>query len=293
MVKTDKIANMDIFNYPEHASCMHYKADVKTGFRFEVILANEILKEDCKPMHHLLFVMTGRIEVQCDNYAKVIVGAMETVFLPKSCSCYIRVVENSGLMFLSFDNNLNICDRHFFQNLYKLTQELEYKFIVLPIRGRVRDFLDLLINYFEDGLTCSHLHEMKQKELFLLFRAYYSKSELVQFFYPIIGADFDFKNKVLENFSKAKSVEELAELIGFSNSEFRRRFLENFHEPVYRWMQKQKSKRIQYELLVGNDDMTTLAYRFGFSSAAHFNKFCHVQFGMSPTQFKKKLKSIE
>ena len=37
----------------------------------------------------------------------------------------------------------------------------------------------------EDDIGCKHLQELKLQELFILFRAYYTKEQLAAFFHPI------------------------------------------------------------------------------------------------------------
>lgn len=72
----------------------------------------------------------------------------------------------------------------------------------LEIRDRLCKFLELLVCYLEDGANCIHFHEIKLKELFWNIRFYYSRQELANFFYMIIGRSQDFKNKVLEQLQK-------------------------------------------------------------------------------------------
>lgn len=284
---------MEFFDYPGQESFLNCESDSEVGFSFRDELAGEILKDNFSSTHNILFVMSGCIEVQCDNFPKVFVETMETVFLPKASLCYLKVLRDTELVVFSFDC-LNSFDRAVFQGLQKLAKDMEYQFAAFPMRERMKDFMQLLIEYCKDGLNHNRqLHAVKQDELFILFRKYYSNEELAGFFNPIIGADMEFINKVLDNYMKAKTSKQFAELNGYSLSEFRRRFKENFHEPVYHWLQKQKGKRIQSELLVSNDDITTIAYRYNFSSSSHFNKFCQIHFGMAPTEFKNKLKRSE
>lgn len=284
---------MKLFDYPRQESILNSESESEVSFSFRVEVAGEILKDNFSSTHNILFVMNGCIEVRCDDFTKIVVEGMETIFLPKSSLYCIKVVKETELVIFPFDC-LNSLDRVVFQNLQKQVKEMEYQFSSYAVRGRMEDFLQLLIGYCKDGLHCSgRLHEVKQDELFMLFRKYYSNQELARFFYPIIGADMEFMNKVLNSDVKAKTSKQFADANGYSLSEFRRRFKENFHEPVYHWIQKQKRKHIQYELLVSNDDITTIGFRYGFSSLSHFNKFCQSQFGMSPTELKNKLKCSE
>ena len=53
---------------------------------------------------------------------------------------------------------------------------------------------------------------------------------------------------MLKNYDKVKTVEEFAELGGYTATTFRRIFTSVFHQPVYEWMQERRKEGILYEL---------------------------------------------
>ena len=281
---------MEIFDYPGQEAYVNYENGSELGFSFKVESVGEVSKDHSKSAHELLFVMGGCIEVKYDDLAKVLVNTMELVFLPKSCLYHIKVIQEAHLMVFTFDNDVNYLSRYLFQNLYKQKLEMEYNFMPFPVRGLMGDFLKLLSAYFKDGLNSRYLHGVKQDELFVLFKEYYTNKELSQLFHPIIGGNLKFKNKVWDNYLEAKTTEHLAELCGYSLPDFRKCFKENFHEPIYHWMQQQKAKCIRNEMLTSDDALWVIAERYGFSSAAHFTVFCKKHFDMVPTELKKNLK---
>ena len=85
-------------------------------------------------------------------------------------------------------------------------------------------FLHLLESYLQAGVNCKHLHELKERELFIIFRTAYTKSEIIQLLYPIMGIEVDFKAAVLKHKDRVRSKQELAELLGMSGSELHRKF---------------------------------------------------------------------
>lgn len=47
-----------------------------------------------------------------------------------------------------------------------------------------------------------------------------------------------------------------------------------------------------YRILTSEDDFKNIIDEFDFSSHSHFYKFCKARFGYSPTELRKKLKSL-
>ena len=85
-------------------------------------------------------------------------------------------------------------------------------------------FLHLLESYLQAGVNCKHLHELKERELFIIFRTAYTKSEIIQLLYPIMGIEIDFKAAVLKHKDRVRSKQELAKPFnpGFRNKKTRK-----------------------------------------------------------------------
>ena len=75
-----------------------------------------------------------------------------------------------------------------------------------------------------------------------------------------------------------------------SESDLQRKFRQEFDEPVYAWLQKQKNQRILARLAYDSVTIKEVVHEFEFSSAASFNRYCKSHFGCTPTELKKKIK---
>lgn len=73
------------------------------------------------------------------------------------------------------------------QSYYDLCNDIHYDFTPLEIRHPLNEFIDLLVFCLKSGMNCAHLHEIKHKEFFLYLRGFYTKEEIVQLFFPIMG----------------------------------------------------------------------------------------------------------
>lgn len=167
---------------------------------------------------------------------------------------------------------------------------IEYRMESLEIRDRLCRFFELLECYLKSGADRIHFHEIKSKELFWNIRFYYSRQELANFFYMIIGRSQNFKNKVLNNYKSCRTVKELASACDISLSAFKRQFSAEFGEAPAEWMQKQLLGEIKYKLSVTDLPLGTIANELEFSSLAHFSRFCKRCLGCSPRELRQQIK---
>ena len=86
---------------------------------------------------------------------------------------------------------------------------------------------------------------------------------------------------------RSKTVEELAQLGGYTLSTFRRIFNNVFHEPVYEWMLARRKEGILDDLNNSKCSISEICYKYGFESLPHFSNFCKKSFGASPRNLRR------
>ena len=155
----------------------------------------------------------------------------------------------------------------------------------------LNSFLQLLVLYLEMKLDDVSLYITKRQELFYILNSVYNEQELAILFSSLTEQSSKFKEQILENYLSAKNVGELASLLGYGVTNFRVKFKEQFGVSVYRWLLNQKSQQIIYRITVYGDEFSQIIDDFGFSSPSHFNKFCRSQYGLTPCELRKKLKT--
>lgn len=96
-----------------------------------------------------------------------------------------------------------------------------------------------------------------------------------------------FQYFVIQNYKKVKTVEELAQLGGYTLSTFRRIFNNVFHEPVYEWMLARRKEGILDDLNNSKCSISEICYKYGFESLPHFSNFCKKSFGASPRNLRR------
>lgn len=258
-------------------------------YRLELKSEELLQRKDFEDNHYILFFLSGEGEVIYNGSRPQTVIAGNMIFLVRQTDCVIKALSPVTLILLSFEDLVNSCDKFMFQNLVSISSLLKYEFEKLDIRYPLNEFLELLRIYIEDGLSGGTLWTEKQRELFILFRTYYTNEELAMFFYPLIGKNMDFKKMVFDNYFKAKGIKDLSDKSGYSPVVFQRKFKDVFGETVYQWLQRQKAERIKHRLMTENVNLKELADEFEFASPAHLNKFCKIWFGMSPSELRETL----
>lgn len=283
---------MSIYYYEEHAKCSQYLADVRLGFKYMEVDKGTIFSVDEKKEKHLFFFLEGSVRVSYNEFPERTFSAGEMIFLPKSADFRGEALTKCRFIVHIYDAPVKLCDKVTLNSIVSYSKHIQYDFKSLPICPTLESYLQLLKYYLNEGINCRHLHEIKQKELFLIFRTHYSKEDLAQFFYPMLGKSLDFRGKVMAYYMEAKTARDLARYCGYSDGYFNDLFISEFGEPPYRWMQKQKSKHIIGRLTQSNVSLKEIIDEFDFSSQSHFNKYCKSQYGGTAAQIRMSLRSI-
>ena len=273
---------------------MNYKTESLGGFRLGTMSQGERFNNQEEPVkvNHLIFVLEGVVSVVKDGECMISVRDGEFVFIPIS-SLYEGTVIRPGryLDLTFFHNNISLCDKYMLSHYLKDVADFDSGFTSMPVREPLDLFLKLMEIYLSSGVCCKHLHEIKEKELFIILRTAYTKDELVRLLHPIMGQRVDFRGEVLRHKDKVSGREELARLMGMSVADLARKFKEEFGETVYSWLLKQKNERIRTMLSQPSVTIKDVVYAFNFSSLASFNKYCKSHFGCSPRVLAERIKS--
>jgi len=135
--------------------------------------------------------------------------------------------------------------------------------------------------------VCRDLLSLKRKELAFVLGYYYSDYDLSSLVHPLSKYVNSFQYFVIQNYKKVKTVEELAQLGGYTLSTFRRIFNNVFHEPVYEWMLARRKEGILDDLNNSEYSISEICYKYGFESLPHFSNFCKKSFGASPRNLRR------
>jgi AraC-like DNA-binding protein len=237
--------------------------------------------------NHILFLREGLMTVSCNENISCHLQQEECILIPRSEAMRCEILQEASLMVMSFDVLHSICDKAMLHLYRSHVSKSKHSFTPVPVRYPMSAFLDLLATYLNCGIECEHLHEIKQKEFFLVLRRCYSKDEIQSLLYPILGIS-DFKNFILQNYRRVDNVSDLADMSGMGRTAFDCKFREVFDMSTRQWMLKRTAAHIRHKIMDPEVTIKDIMKEFKFNSATHFNRFCKQQFNCTPGELLKR-----
>ena len=268
--------------------CPYYSPEFEIIPQYLTMKAGEVMKLSNKTTSHFIFVLSGEITISFNQYKNRPVSENEMFFCYKNNLFKWKAQTDTTLMLSGYNTAAFPCTTARAGILYNVKAKIRFKCRGMVMKDEARKVVDQIRHYLESGITCHHMYLLKYKELYLIFKHYYSYEEIVQIFYLSLKNDPFFSDQVLDNFLKVKTVKELASLLGYGIKTFEKLFKENFDDSPYQWMQKRKALLIQQKLMNPGISLKQIMYDFKFSTSSHFNFYCKQHLGATPTQIRNK-----
>ncbi|WP_291585118.1 helix-turn-helix transcriptional regulator [Bacteroides sp.] len=228
----------------------------------------------------IIFILKGEVLVNSQEYAGMMVHAGEFILQAIGSKLEILVMADTECVCYRFNKPELFCEGRYNYIMSEVIPPLIFS--PLKIVPELQHFLEGSATYLSKEKICRELLSLKRKELAFILSSYYSDYELSTLIHPLSKYTTSFQYFVLENHAKVKTVEDFAQLGGYTVTTFRRIFNSVFHEPVYEWMMKRRKEGIIYDLRYTQATISEICYQYGFESLPHFSNFCKKNFGASP-----------
>ena len=284
---------MDIYNVEEHLSCFCYESGVKP--LIEVLNFKSMASDEISLIsHEIVFVLKGKIRYTMNNLPTEVAKG-QFVLLPANSSIHCKALSKCVVLVLRLDENIQICNTF---NMNRLNSKIKSVnkpggLSTLDINVRLKSFVDALLETCTDGLKCRYYFVARITELLIMLRVYYSEEQLYLFFYYYLTSDIRFAEFVRTNHMQYATVNKFASAMKMTPQQFSRRFCNVFGEAPYGWMQREKARLVYGEICRSDRPLKEIAYEYGFSIQANFNRFCKMAFGMNPGEIRKKRVDME
>ena len=237
-----------------------------------------------------LFLIKGELLVNSQEYAGTMLKAGEFILQAIGSKYEMLAMTECECIYYRFIQPELFCDFRFNHIMKDVPSPLIYS--PLKIIPELKYFLDGSKSYLSESKVCRDLLSLKRKELAFVLSYYYSDYDLASLVHPLSKYTTTFEYFILQNYKKVKTVEELAQLGGYTVSTLRRIFNNVFHEPVYEWMQARRKEGILDDLNNSEYSISEICYKYGFESLPHFSNFCKKFFGASPRMLRTSKKNV-
>lgn len=281
---------MSAVNFSRHHACPHYADNMEENGIYQYLKLGPKEKLEVSTTNEMAIVFINSYDTLYTINSEV----NETrnspfgLFLDTDKTLTVTLMDGGVVAVFRFNRLNELCNSYSISNL-KAFAPVSMVHRTLEIYEPLRNVLNSIEKYHQDGLVCSNMMEWKLKEILWVIGAYYKPEIIGEIFAPLLRREVDFKEFVMQNHAYAKSVQELADMRGMSIRTFNKVFKDTFGQPPYSWMLDQKAGLIEERLADPTVSFQEIMEEFRFSSPSHFTVFCRRQFGKTPTQHRREL----
>lgn len=270
----------------KYTNCRTCTEKIEHGFKYVEVKTGEKYTFAATDTFTILFIIKGEALISCNEFRNVPFKEQEIAVWSINSNSVLVAETDITFIVLNGDNNIIIFDENALKDYEEKWLYTIPEFKGLAIKPQLMTCLHSVKNFLNDKISCPYMHRVKQRELSLIFRSYYSIEELAEIFIPVVCNTDDFKVFIMNNYLNMKGVKEFVDLSGMNISTFNRKFKAHFNESPYQWLIKQKSKHVYHALSATNKRISDISREFHFSDASHFNRYCKTMFGASPSKIR-------
>lgn len=252
----------------------------------------KIATEDC---YAFLIPIEGEVILEEPPYEEHAPSSEEIFLLNYYTEVTVKSSgQNARFLFITFHPSIQLCvgicpkikgscsssKKEEEEGVLPMRSEIER----LSMKPAVRSWTELVAYYLVEGHSGLPVYEYKLRELFHIFRRFYSNEELSMFLASFHCKHHGFRAFVYNHHLECRNVEELAGLLEMSLSSFKRAFKAEFNCAPLQWMHKQKAAYIYRDLREQRHSLSELAVKYHFSSVSYLCAFCKKMLNATPMQ---------
>ena len=273
------------------ATCHSYTLEPEAGFTHILLKEGESLVIERGDKNSILFLMSGNFEISSEERRDYVVREGHFVFCFRAYHYDITALSDVEIIRANFITAGATCDMIPFNSIVGKIKKINYKFTQVALNEPMDLLLQSVRHYLQNSMKCNHLHRAKIQEMFIIFKFFYSPQIQLRTFYNLFDRNQSFASLVRNNAPRVKTVEELADICGFSIQHFNNMFKQEFHDTPYSWMQKQRIVEIERLLTETNVPLKSIIKMYNFTNHGHFALFCRKYLKKTPLKVRKEARA--
>lgn len=173
-----------------------------TGFSCHQLDKDDVYQIDNSKSSCALFMIQGQVNLDLGEFYEGEMEQGQMLYIPQSIKAQIESITGSRCILLFWDKHISTCDKLFLSSLSIKENDTDTNDVILPIKKPLMNVLESVNLYLNARLLCRHMHLLKQQELLLVLRGFYTKKELAAFFSASTNIRESFERFVLDNYRK-------------------------------------------------------------------------------------------
>ena len=149
-----------------------------TGFSCHQLDKDDVYQIDNSKSSCALFMIQGQVNLDLGEFYEGEMEQGQMLYIPQSIKAQIESITGSRCILLFWDKHISTCDKLFLSSLSIKENDTDTNDVILPIKKPLMNVLESVNLYLNARLLCRHMHLLKQQELLLVLRGFYTKKEL-------------------------------------------------------------------------------------------------------------------
>lgn len=274
------------------ATCHSYTVEPEAGFSLIKLKEGEKLVVERGDFNSLLFLTVGNFEINSEERNDYVVREGHFVFCFRAFQYEITALSDIEIVKAHFITAGATCDMIPFNSIVGKIKKISYKFTQVAMNEPMNLLLQSVKLYLDNSMKCNHLQRAKIQEMFIIFKFFYTPQIQLRTFYNLFDRNQSFVSLVRNNAPRVKTVEELADICGFSVQHFNNMFKQEFNDTPYSWMQKQRIIEIERLLTETNVPLKSIIKMYSFTNHGHFALFCRKYLKKTPLKIRKEARAL-
>ena len=273
------------------ATCHSYTVEPEAGFSLIKLKEGEKLVVERGDFNSLLFLIAGNFEINSEERNDYVVREGHFVFCFRAFQYEVKALSDVEIIKAHFITAGATCDMIPFNSIVGKIKKISYKFTQVAMNEPMNLLLQSIRVYLDNSMKCNHLQRAKIQEMFIIFKFFYTPQIQLRTFYNLFDRNQSFVSLVRNNAPRVKTVEELADICGFSVQHFNNMFKQEFNDTPYSWMQKQRIQEIERLLTDTNVPLKSIIKMYSFTNHGHFALFCRKYLHKTPLKIRKEARA--
>ncbi len=234
--------------------------------------------------HALIFQLKGEVHINWGEHKDVVIRAGEMYFLPRGAEITGYIVGEVNFVVAIINRGMTAKELNDMRMMKAYETFDKYEFKPMVMHPPMLRLAESIQEYLVSGVNCTHLHQAKFNELYVILHWYYSQADNAQLFHPMAGAISEFRNFILDNFHITTSIDDLLSKSNMSRSTFDRKFRETFATTPRKWIEEHTRQLITSKASEPNVRAKDIMYEVGVYNSSQFTKLCKRLCGVAPSK---------